>query len=291
MQQLLGEIDFAAFFDEETIRSLLESFVIFLIGFLVLRIVVFILRRLLRRQTPSQIALVIPRIVNYAGLAILISVVLLQAGVNLTPILGAAGVVGIAVGIAGQASLSNMISGFLLASEKTFAVGDVIRTGTTTGIVDSMDLLSTKLRTFDNLYVRVPNEKLATAEITNITRFPIRRLDITLTVPFFTSLTELFEILKGVASNHRLVLEEPEPLILPLDYTEMGCKVLLGVWFSKPDFLTVKADMFAAIATAFSENGIEFAVPPRSIVNAAAPFTVTLAGDSALEASQSESEP
>jgi small-conductance mechanosensitive channel len=178
---------------------------------------------------------VIPRVVNYLGLGLIISVVLLDAGVELGPVLGAAGIVGLAIGIASQASLSNIISGFLLVSEKAFAVGDVVRIGTTTAVVESIDLLSVKMRTFDNLYIRFPNEKVATSELTNITRHPIRRL----------------------------VLEEPEPIVLPLDYTEIGCKVLLGVWFSRTDFVTVKRDLYAAIPAALQARGIRFAVPVR----------------------------
>lgn len=283
MQTPFGEIDLSAIFNEETLRAIAEAAIVFVVSFLVLRLFVFLLRRVLRRRSPNQLAVAIPRIVNYVGLAIIVSVILVQAGVNLAPVLGAAGVVGLAVGIASQASLSNMISGFLLASEKTFVVGDVIRIGTTTGIVDSIDLLSTKIRTFDNLYVRVPNETVASSEITNITRFPIRRLDIKFTVPFDTDLPPVFALLRELAVAHRLVLEEPEPLVLPLDYTEIGCRVLFGVWFSKTDFLTVKSEMFAAISQSFAERGLRFAVPPRAVINGDQPLAVDLRSDSGPE--------
>lgn len=281
MQTPFGEIDFSAIFNEQTLLAVADAVIVLVVSFLALRLVVFLLRRVLRRRTQNQLAVVIPKVVNYVGLAVIVSVILVRAGVNLAPVLGAAGVVGLAVGIASQASLSNMISGFLLVSEKAFIVGDVIRTGTITGVVASIDLLSTKIRTFDNLYVRVPNEKLASAEITNITRFPIRRLDVTFTVPFTTDLPALFALLRELASANRLVLQEPEPLVLPLDYTEIGCSVLFGVWFAKTDFLTVKSEVFAAIGTAFSENGFRFAVPPRAVINGSEAFTVYSGGGSA----------
>jgi len=259
----LGEIDIAAIFAPDTLAAIARALLLFIVSFLVLRLFVFVLRRVLRRRRGNQLSVVIPRVVNYLGLGLIISVVLLDAGVELGPVLGAAGIVGLAIGIASQASLSNIISGFLLVSEKAFAVGDVVRIGTTTAVVESIDLLSVKMRTFDNLYIRFPNEKVATSELTNITRHPIRRLDITLTVAFETDLSALAEALTTIARNHRLVLEEPEPIVLPLDYTEIGCKVLLGVWFSRTDFVTVKRDLYAAIPAALQARGIRFAVPVR----------------------------
>lgn len=263
MNTPLGEIDIAAIFAPDTLAAIARALLLFIVSFLVLRLFVFVLRRVLRRRRGNQLSVVIPRVVNYLGLGLIISVVLLDAGVELGPVLGAAGIVGLAIGIASQASLSNIISGFLLVSEKAFAVGDVVRIGTTTAVVESIDLLSVKMRTFDNLYIRFPNEKVATSELTNITRHPIRRLDITLTVAFETDLSALAEALTTIARNHRLVLEEPEPIVLPLDYTEIGCKVLLGVWFSRTDFVTVKRDLYAAIPAALQARGIRFAVPVR----------------------------
>ncbi len=263
MNTPLGEIDIAAIFAPDTLAAIARALLLFIVSFLVLRLFVFVLRRVLRRRRGNQLSVVIPRVVNYLGLGLIISVVLLDAGVELGPVLGAAGIVGLAIGIASQASLSNIISGFLLVSEKAFAVGDVVRIGTTTAVVESIDLLSVKMRTFDNLYIRFPNEKVATSELTNITRHPIRRLDITLTVAFDTDLSTLAEALTTIATNHRLVLEEPEPIVLPLDYTEIGCKVLLGVWFSRTDFVAVKRDLYAAIPAALQARGIRFAAPVR----------------------------
>ena len=75
---------------------------------------------------------------------------------------------------ASQTSVSNIISGIFLISEQPFQVGDLIKVGETKGVVLSIDLLSIKLRTFDNQLVRIPNENLIKNELSNITRFPIR---------------------------------------------------------------------------------------------------------------------
>jgi small-conductance mechanosensitive channel len=238
----------------------------FAIGALIaLRVVVFIVRRILRRRTTAQVTMLVTKSISYAGIVVIVSIVLLEMGVNLTPLLGAAGIVGLAVGIASQTSLSNMISGLFLVSEKPFSVGDVIRTGDTAGIVESIDLLSVKIRTFDNLFIRVPNEKLAESQLTNVTRFPIRRFDIRLVVPFRTDLSRVSELLLDIARQNPNCLQEPAPLFVPDTFLEYGVQILFGVWFVKTDFLKVKGEVYSAILTRFAEEGIRFAVPERRL--------------------------
>ena len=107
-----------------------------------------------------------------------------ELGFKLSVLLGAAGVLTVAVGFASQTSASNIISGLFLLGERPFSVGDVIRVGSTTGEVLSIDLLSAKLRTFENLFVRIPNETLIKSEVTNLSRLPVRRLDLKIGIAY-----------------------------------------------------------------------------------------------------------
>jgi len=99
-------------------------------------------------------------------------------------LLGAAGILTVAPGFASQTSASNLVSGLFMIAEHPFGVGDTIRLGSIAGEVPSIDLLSVNLRTPDNLYVRIPNETMIKSEITNLTRFPIRRLDLEIGVAY-----------------------------------------------------------------------------------------------------------
>src|SRR5208283_1440362 len=152
----------------------------------------------MKKSTPQR-QMVVRKIISYSGFVLVLMAVLAELGVKLTALLGAAGIVGIAVGFASQTSVSNIISGLFLISEKPFAIGDVIKIGGTTGIIQSIDLLSIKIRTFDNMFVRIPNEKILTSEVTNITRFPIRRMDITLQVSYDEDLDRVRTVLNEIA--------------------------------------------------------------------------------------------
>ena len=261
----LQDIDWSTLISADVAVSLVRTLAYGVIAFVALRILVILVRRVLRRSSTAQITMLVTKAINYTGIAVIVSLLLLELGVNLTPILGAAGIVGLAIGIASQASLSNMISGLFLISEKPFEVGDVIRTSDTVGIVESIDLLSVKLRTFDNLFVRVPNEKLAGSQLTNVTRFPVRRLDIRIIVPFSVDLKAVSDLLFEIAKNNADCLQEPAPLVVPDTFVEYGTQILFGVWFVKTDFLKVKSALYATILRSFADAGIPIAMPRHEI--------------------------
>jgi small-conductance mechanosensitive channel len=141
----------------------------------------------------------------------------------------------------------------------------VIRIGTTTGIIQSIDLLSIKIRTFDNMFVRIPNEKILTSEVTNITRFPIRRMDIVFQVDYGQDLSRVHRVLGEIAAANPWSLDEPEPAIMLNEFRESGTEVLLGLWFAKSDFAALKNSIMQEISGRFAEEGIRFAHPRRSV--------------------------
>jgi len=132
-------------------------------------------------------------------------------GFQLSVLLGAAGILSVAIGFASQTSASNLISGLFLIGEGPFAIGDFIRVGTTEGEVLSIDLLSVKLRTPDNLFVRIPNEQLIKSEVVNLTRFAIRRLNLAVGVAYKEDIPRVRHILMQVATDNPLCLNEPAP--------------------------------------------------------------------------------
>jgi small-conductance mechanosensitive channel len=136
-----------------------------------------------------------------------------EMGFSLAVIMGAAGVLTVAIGFASQTTASNLISGLFLIGERSFEIGDIIKVGNTTGEVLSIDALSVKLRTFDNLFVRIPNETLIKSEVTTLSRFPIRRLDLQLGVAYKEDIEQVRKVLMAVADSNPLCLDEPSPAV------------------------------------------------------------------------------
>ncbi len=221
--------------------------------------------RLASRGLSPQAALLLRRGVFYAGIFILFVMLLNQLGYTLTALLGAAGIFGIAIGFASQTSLSNIISGIFLISERPFMVGDIIEVGSTRGMVLSIDLLSVKLRTFDNKMVRIPNENLIKAEVTTVTKFPIRRIDIKVGVAYKENIENIRRILLDVAATTPGVLSEPQPLVIFNEFGSSSLDFIFAVWVPTPDFIPMRNTVMQAVKERLDAEGVEIPFPHISI--------------------------
>ena len=237
-------------------ERLISAVVVFLVGFFLLRIGTRMLMKAVGKNLREQSSELLRKMIVYTGVTVLFVMVLNAAGVSVGALLGAAGVLGIAVGIASQASLSNIISGLFLVSERFFEIGDVVKIGDHTGSVQSIDLLSIKLRTFDNLLIRIPNQQLIEKDFLNVTRFAIRRMDINVTVSPQYDVERVLEALRSIADGVPQVLDEPEPLCIASEFGENGLNVRLGVWFERSNYVVVRNAVFARMQQVFKERGI-----------------------------------
>ncbi len=223
------------------------------------------LRRLVTRRFTAQQGLVAGKFVRYSSVIVVTLLVFNELGFSLAPLLGAAGIVGVALAFASQTSVSNIISGLFLIAERPFEIGDAITVGTTTGIVLSIDTLSVKLRTLDNRFVRLPNELILKNEVINITRFPIRRLDLNIGVAYDADLALVRKTLLEVAEKNPLSLMEPNPLLLFTEFADSSVNILFGVWVVQNKFVPLKNSIIEEIKIAFDENGIEIPFPQRTV--------------------------
>ena len=211
-----------------------------------------------------QKGLVVGKLVFYPLVLVILVSVLREVGFSLAPLLGAAGILGIALGFASQTSVSNIISGFFLLAEEPFQVGDVIEVGNVTGSVLTIDMLSVKIRTFDNKMVRIPNESLVKSQFTNITRFPIRRMDIPVGVAYREDMGRVRSVLLDIAARNPAVLMEPEPLVIFQGYGTSSIDFKFAVWTKKATFLEVKNQITEEIKLRFDAEGIEIPFPQIS---------------------------
>lgn len=244
----------------------LKALAVLLLGLAALRLITMLAKRIARGRLEGHAADMVVRGVRYAGFVIIAINLFEVLGLDLSALLGAAGIAGIALGFAAQTSMSNLISGLFLLSEKSFGLGDVVQVDATTGVVEAVDLLSVKLRTFDNRLVRIPNETLVKSNLINATRYAIRRLDIPLGVVYGSDLALVREILLGIAERSELVLAEPEPLFLADAYEASSIRLLFGPWIRKDDFLAAKNELLPTIDQRLREAGIRLAYQTITIV-------------------------
>jgi small-conductance mechanosensitive channel len=206
------------------------------------------------------------RVASYSVLAVGLISALHELGFSIQALLGAAGIVTVALGFAAQTSASNLISGLFLIGERPFVVGDVIRIGGTTGEVLSIDWLSVKLRTFDNLYVRVPNESVVKSEVVNLTFFPIRRLEIKLGVPYSSDLKRVGEVMLDAAHGHPLCLEDPKPSLFIDNLGAAMVEVQLFVWSARENLIEMKSALLHQIQRELAGAGIDLPPAARTVL-------------------------
>lgn len=242
-----------------------QALLIVLIGLLLARTLASSTVRFFNDRLDAHRSMVLRRLVFYLVLGLAVATALNELGFKLGVLLGAAGILSVAIGFASQTSASNLISGLFLVGERPFGIGDAIQVGGTTGEVLSIDLLSVKLRTFDNLFVRIPNETLIKSEVVNLSRFPIRRADLLLAIARKEDIGRVRELLFAVAEANPLCLEEPKPLFIVAGFGASSIDLQFSVWAKRENFLELKNSMYEEIKRAFDAHGIEIPFPHTSI--------------------------
>ena len=249
----------------EQAGHLLKATIMLLAGFIVAGLASRAAGRFLSKNFSQHHVVLFRRLLYWLVLALFIASALKQLGFSLSVLLGAAGVLSVALGFASQTSASNLISGLFLIGEQPFRLGDTIKVGNTTGEVLSIDLLSVKLRTFDNLFVRIPNESLIKSEVTNLTRFPIRRFDLLLGVAYKEKISLVRDVLMAVADKNPLCLDEPAPIFVFVGFGDSALNIQFSVWGKRENFRDLRNSLQEEIKQAFDSAGIEIPFPQRTV--------------------------
>ncbi|MFH2008196.1 MAG: mechanosensitive ion channel family protein [bacterium] len=259
-------------------RIYIRAVTIVAVGYLMARLV----RRWIRRkQLNPQAQMIAARLAGYLVMTVALVWALRELGFQLGALLGAAGLFTVALGFAARTSVSNLISGLFLVGERPFVVGDCIQVGTVTGFVLSVDLMSVKLRTYDNLLVRIPNESLFKKDVTNLSFFPIRRYDLKIGVAYKESLSRVKKVLDEVADKNPLCLVDPAPVFIFLSYGDSGLQIQYSVWAKRELFPQLKTSITREVKDAFDAQGIEIPFPHRSLYTGSltAPFPIRVVPD------------
>jgi len=250
-----------SYLSEETVHQIIKVLLIIGISIPVLLLLRGWARRFFTKKYASHYGMLAGKVVFYTGIILMIVTVMGQLGISLAPLLAGAGIVGVALGFASQTSVSNIISGLFLIAEGPFKVDDIINVGGTIGIVMSIDVLSVKLRTFDNMFVRIPNETIIKTQVINLTRFPIRRFNAKVSVAYKEDIEKVREILLEVAEKNQYSLSEPEPQIIFEAFGTSSIDLDFRIWAPVDEWIFLKNTIQEEIKKRFDEEGIEIPFP------------------------------
>lgn len=247
--------------------NIAKFLLILLISYLVAKCIAAVTNWLLERKLKmSQLAEnLISRTIKNVVMLIGLAIALTALEVDVTPILAAIGAAGFIIGFALQGTLSNFASGLMILVNRPFDVGDVVSAGGVTGVVDQMNLVSTRFKTFDNQTIYVPNNEIWGNVITNITANDQRRVDMEFGVGYDDDFEQAEQIIREVVESHELVLDDPEPAVVMHELADSSVNIVCRPWAKTSDWWTVKTDVTRQVKQRFDQAGISIPYPQTDI--------------------------
>ncbi len=185
--------------------------------------------------------------------------------VNLGPVLAVVGAAGFVIAFALQNSLSNFASGILMLLYRPFDVSDVISVAGTLGKVESMNLLSTQLRTPDNQLVIVPNNSVWGDVIVNVTGITERRVDLVFGIGYSDDVDKAQKVLEEIVLNHELVLKSPGAIVKLHELADSSVNFVCRPWVKPENYWDVYWDITREVKRRFDAEGLSIPFPQRDV--------------------------
>jgi small conductance mechanosensitive channel len=202
----------------------------------------------------------------YGALVIFIGIAAIsKLGIQTTSFVAVIGAAGLAVGLALQGSLSNFASGVLLILFKPFKAGDFIKAGGEAGVVVEVGILTTEMKTPDNVKIIMPNSAIMGGSITNISAHPTRRIDMTVGVGYGDDLNKAKQIMEDILAADERVLKDPAVTIAVANLGDSSVDFIVRPWVNAADYWAVKFDFTKAVKEKFDAEGVSIPFPQRDI--------------------------
>ncbi|MED5579547.1 MAG: mechanosensitive ion channel domain-containing protein [Nitrospinota bacterium] len=204
-------------------------------------------------------------ILRYSIYVFVVAAVLAQFGVQTASIITVLGAAGLAIGLALQGTLSNIASGVMLILLSPLKVGEYIDAEGVAGTVVEIGLFSTNLKTFDGIFVSVPNSTLWSSTIKNYSRFPTRRIDSVVGISYEDDVDKAIAMLLEVLESEPRILSNPSPKVLVDELADSSVNLNMRGWVVSKDYWDVSFDLKRESKLKLESNGFTIPFPQRDI--------------------------
>ena len=244
---------------------LLKAVIVALVGLVLIRLVMQVLEKLLEKTKLEKAAYSLLKTLVKTVLYILLGLIVASSlGVDVTGIVALASVLTLAVSLALQNMLGNVIGGFTLLYTHPFTAGDYVEIAGQSGTVKEVGIAYTKLVTPDNKLISIPNSAVVAAQIVNYTTMGTRRLDIAVTASYDAPVEKVENALRE-AIQVPGVMTDPAPFVSVTNYGDSAIAYVIRVWTAGADYWTVHFAITHNIKTQFDKNGIEMTYPHLNV--------------------------
>jgi small conductance mechanosensitive channel len=254
-------------FTSITFFDIIVFIVSLIIGVYVVKILCRIIEKMLEKaKTPPLVSGLVVSLIKAIGYIIVVLSVLPIIGIDTSTVgLGLSAILAFILGFGLQDTWSNMAAGIWLSVIKPFDIGDYIEAAGYSGIVERIGIMSTLLRTFDNVVINIPNKNIWGSPIVNYTRKDTRRIDLTIGVGYNTDLDKAITLLLDIAKNHERILNDPEPQVVVTELADSSINLQLRAWVKTSDYGGTRAELLKKIYEEFVRNNIEIPYPQLDI--------------------------
>ena len=243
----------------------LPAVIILVAGVLIIRTVTKITTAALGKTKLEKAAHSLIRTLVKTVMYILLALVLASSlGIDVTGIVALASVASLAISLALQNMLANVIGGFTLLYTHPFSSGDYVEIAGQSGTVQEVGIAYTRLTTPDNKLVSIPNSAVVAAEIVNYTVTGTRRVDVNITASYSADPEAVVAALLEAAQDSR-VLADPAPFAALTAYGDSAISYTVRVWTKTEDYWDVYHKINRRIRDVFQEKGIEMTYPHLNV--------------------------
>ncbi len=241
-----------------TLEKLGSALLVFVIGYIVSKIIIKLLRKIMKKlpfdRTLTGFINASIKFVLYFVIAIMVCD---NLGIDPTSLIAILSVVGLAVSLAIQGTLSNVANGLVLLISKPFAVGDFVEIGGVSGTIKEINLNYTKIVTYDNKVIYIPNSDIYAGKIINYTAEKLRRVDINVTASYESAVENVRKALKEAVDDIPEFNKEPEPFICTLSYNESNISYGVRAWTDTENYWKAYFALMDNIAIKFKKYNVE----------------------------------
>jgi len=213
-------------------------------------------RRLVHKDGDRTLLEFLSQVVRWLILAIGMVVVLNRLGVQTASLLTVLGAASLAIGLALQGTLGNVAAGLMILFNKPYRIGDTVHVGDIKGTVHRLGLFATEINTADNIRVYVPNTKVFSNEIYNITTNAAVKIDVLVDLDRGTDLEQALDILRHVAQTQPERLSLHDPVIGLTEFSTSGVTAKVSLWVMPAHGVSARTSLIVDIKAAFDAAGI-----------------------------------
>lgn len=246
--------------------NIVAAVLILIIGLFVAKMAGKAVSRLLAiRGVDTTVSDFLSAIVRYAMIAFTLIAVLGRLGVQTTSVIAVMGAAGLAIGLALQGSLSNLAAGVLLVIFRPIRAGEYVVIGAAEGTVQTVQIFSTTLRSADDKIIVIPNGKVISGDIINVTREPNRRRDIIVGVAYNADIDLVKQILTDIVEADPRVQQDKGIVVRLNEMAPSSLNFIVRYWTVNGDFLSVNWDLLENFKRALDKHNIGIPFPQLDV--------------------------